>query len=64
MKKVISFSLWGNNSFYVIGAILNADIAETEWPDWICRFYVAPSVPISAILELQSRKNVEIILYT
>lgn len=61
MKKVISFSLWGNNSFYVIGAILNVDIAETEWPDWICRFYVAPSVPTSAILELQSRKNVEII---
>jgi len=45
MKKVISFSLWGDNQNYVIGAVLNADVAKEEWPDWICRFYIAPTVP-------------------
>lgn len=62
MKKVISFSLWGKNSFYVIGAILNADIAEKEWPDWICRYYIAPSVPRAAVQELANRKNTEIFM--
>tara|TARA_Y100000310_G_C20646448_1_gene796911 strand:+ start:1170 stop:2003 length:834 start_codon:yes stop_codon:yes gene_type:complete len=61
MKKIISFSLWGDNPNYVIGAVLNADIAEKEWPDWICRFYVAPTVPSGIIEELKSRDNVEVI---
>ena len=29
-KKVISFSLWGNKAIYVLGAIVNADIAKKE----------------------------------
>ena len=61
MKKVISFSLWGDNPNYVIGAVLNADIAEKEWPDWICRFYIAPTVPDGIIEELESRDNVEVV---
>ena len=61
MKKVISFSLWGDESHYVIGAILNADIAKEDWPDWTCRYYVSPNVPESAIKELESRDNVEIV---
>lgn len=62
MKKIISFSLFGKKISYVIGAILNADIAEKEWPDWICRFYVDTSVPKEAIKELSSRKNTEIFI--
>jgi len=61
MKKVISFSLWGDKPGYVIGAILNADIAKEHWQDWTCRFYVAPTVPSGIIEELESRDNVEII---
>ena len=61
MKKVISFCLWGQNSHYVIGAILNADIAEKEWPDWVCRFYISPNVPKEAVDELKSRSNVEVV---
>lgn len=64
MNKVISFSLWGANPQYVLGAILNVDIAEKMWPDWKCRFYVAPTVPEVAIAELQKRSNVEIITKT
>ena len=36
MNKVISISLWGDNIAYTMGSILNAEIAEKEWPDWIC----------------------------
>ena len=61
MKKVISFSLWGDNPVYTIGALLNADKAEEEWKDWICRYYVAPTVPAGIIEELNSRENVELI---
>lgn len=61
MKKVISFSIWGNSLHYVMGAILNADIAEKEWQDWICRFYISPNVPKEAIDELRKRDNVEVV---
>ena len=61
-KKVISFSIWGGSQHYVLGAILNVDIAEKEWPGWICRFYVSPNVPKEAIDELCSRDNVEVIV--
>ena len=62
MKKVISMSLWGNNHHYVLGGILNADIAQKEWTDWTCRYYIAPTVPESSIKELNSRDNVEVIM--
>ncbi len=55
-------SLWGNNHHYVLGGILNADIAEKEWTDWTCRYYIAPTVPESSIKELNSRDNVEVIM--
>ena len=61
MKKVISFSIWGDSANYILGAILNADIAEKDWPDWICRFYTSPNVPKKAVDELKSRSNVEVI---
>lgn len=40
MKKVISFSLWGNIELYTRGAIKNAILAKTVYPGWICRFYI------------------------
>jgi len=61
MKKIISFSLWGNNALYVVGALVNADIAKEEWPDWICRFYVGDTVPKEAIDDLKERDNVEVV---
>ena len=38
MKKVISFSLWGDNPKYTIGAIKNAELIDTIYPGWIGRF--------------------------
>ena len=62
MKKIISFSLWGTNPIYNIGAIRNAELAKLIYPDWTCRFYCGQSVPNSIINELKKFKNVEIVL--
>lgn len=61
MKKIISFSLWGDNPKYTIGALKNANLALTIYPEWICRYYVAKSVPNDIITQLESLSNVEII---
>jgi hypothetical protein len=61
MKKIISFSLWGNNPKYTIGAIKNAELAKTIYPDWICRFYCGKSVPSDIIEKLKTYNNVEVI---
>lgn len=56
--KVISYSLWGDNPIYTMGAIKNADLAATLFPDWTCVFYCFDSVPTDIINQLQSRPNV------
>jgi protein O-GlcNAc transferase len=61
MKKIISFSLWGDTPMYTVGAIRNADLALTIYPDWICRFYVGSSTPEDIIKQLESRSNCEVI---
>lgn len=62
MKKVISFSLWGNNPTYNIGAIKNVELAEQYYPDFECWFYIhRQSVPHTTIDSLNKLKNVKII---
>ena len=62
MKKVISFSLWGNNPTYTIGAIKNAELASHFYPNFECWFYIhKDSVPNNIIEQLQSKSNVKII---
>lgn len=61
-KKIISFSLYGNNPKYCVGAIKNAKLAKHIYPDWICRFYLSKDVDISWIIELKKHKNVEIFI--
>tara|TARA_R110000851_G_scaffold81549_2_gene179137 strand:- start:4078 stop:4947 length:870 start_codon:yes stop_codon:yes gene_type:complete len=62
MKKVISFSLWGDDSFYTVGAIENAKLALDIYPDWICRYYIGPSVPESVVQELDGFPNTELVM--
>lgn len=62
MKKVIAFSLWGDNEKYTLGAIRNADLAKSVYPGWVCRFYVGRSTPFSIVEELSKRDNTEIFL--
>jgi len=59
--KIISFSLWGNNSRYTLGALQNASLAKMVYPDWICRFYVGKSTPEHTLSQLSEFDNVEII---
>jgi len=60
MKRVISFSLWGSDPKYTIGAIKNAALAKEIFPEWVCRFYVGKSVPLDIIDKLKKFDNVEI----
>lgn len=53
MKKIISFSLYGDKPMYTIGAVRNAELAPTVYPGWICRFYVNDTVPAEIITRLQ-----------
>ena len=61
MKKIISFSLWGNNPTYTIGAVKQSDLAKKHYPGWICRFYVADCVPDNIISTIDAQDNTEII---
>ncbi len=52
-KRVISFGLYGNNPKYTQGAIRNAEMKDTYFPGWVCRFYTDDSVPESIIERLE-----------
>ena len=52
MKKIISFSLWGNNPKYCVGAIRNAESYKEFYPDWDCVFYITKDVPVECKKEL------------
>jgi hypothetical protein len=62
MKKIISFSLWGDNPKYTIGALKNAELTNEIYDGWISRFYCGKSVPNEIILKLRSTPNCEVIL--
>ena len=55
--KVISCSLWGDNPTYTVGAIRNAELAASLFPDWKCIFYCFDSVPVEVVSKLQSMSN-------
>ncbi len=63
MKKIISFSLWGNNRKYLIGALENMKCQSELFPDWICRFYCHTDVDKSWLLDLSERGAEVIIKY-
>jgi hypothetical protein len=48
----LSFSLWGNNPIYTIGAIKNAELWKTVYPDWQMIVYYDNTVPEDIILKL------------
>ena len=57
MRKIISFSLWGDNPKYTVGAIRNAELALQIYPSWICYFFVSENVPKEIIDVLLSYEN-------
>lgn len=62
MKKVLTFSLWGDNPTYNIGAIKNAELAKIFYPNFECWFYIhQETVPKETIQKLQDFDNTKII---
>jgi hypothetical protein len=59
--KLITFSLWGQNPKYLVGALKNAKLAKEIYPDWVCRFYVGQSVPNPVIYQLEEMDNVQVV---
>jgi hypothetical protein len=53
MKKVISYSLWGDNPIYTHGALKNLEMAKEIYPEWTCRFYLDKNVPEDIITKLK-----------
>ena len=51
MKKIISFSVWGNDPKYINGCIENIRLAKDLYPGWTTRFYCDSKVD-----ELHTRK--------
>ena len=51
MKKIISFSLYGNKPNFQVGAVLNVLEAKRLYPDWKCRFYTTDDEGICKQLE-------------
>lgn len=58
--KVISFSLYGDNPKYTIGAIRNSELKETFFPGWEMRVYHNDSVP-NYVLDQLASNNVVLI---
>jgi hypothetical protein len=53
VKKIISYSLWGQNPKYLQGAIENARGCASFYPEFRCRFYVSVDVPRPIIWHLE-----------
>jgi len=60
MKKIISFSLWGNEPLYINGAISNIINSQKFYPGWICRFYIDESIDKDLQEKILSFGNTEI----
>ena len=51
--KYLSFSLWGDKPIYNIGAIKNAELWKTIYPEWKMVVYYDSTVPKETIDELE-----------
>jgi glycosyltransferase involved in cell wall biosynthesis len=61
LKKIISFSVYGQHPIYTYGAIENVLYAQKFYPGWICRFYYNDTVPLKIIEALKKFTNVELV---
>jgi len=60
--KIISYSLWGDNPKYTVGAIRNAQMCREFYPNWIARFYVGKSVPMDIVSALKNTERTDVVL--
>lgn len=62
MKKIISFSLWGNSPKYTLGAIKNAKLAPEVYPGWTPRFYIHKDV-VSDVTSALKDLEAEVVIF-
>lgn len=55
--KLITFSLWGDDPKYCVGAIRNAELTRKIYPGWLPRFYIGQSVPEEIVKELRQHTD-------
>ena len=60
MKKVISFSLWGEDPKYCVGAVKNAELAQVYYSGWVCKYYIGSSTPKEYVDQLRAKPNTEV----
>jgi len=53
--RVVSYSLWGSNPKYTVGALRNAEQVKTHYKGWEARFYVGSNTPLKIIEGLKER---------
>jgi len=61
MKQVISYSLYGKDMRFLVGAIKNAELAQRFFPGFTCRYYYGKSVPKWVLSTLLVFPHVELI---
>lgn len=54
-RKIVAFSLYGEASRYIDGALLNIDTYAEFFPEFRCRFYVPADFPLSLRHKLEAR---------
>ena len=59
-KRIISFSVFGDSSVYLEGALRNVRLASTVYPGWTARVYCSHEIPNSLITRMQ-QEGAEII---
>jgi hypothetical protein len=62
MKKIVSYSLFGDEPKYTVNSLINADLCAEYYPDWKCRIYYDNTVPNKVISELNKKSNVELVM--
>ena len=61
MNQVISYSLYGNEMRFMVGAIKNAELAQRFFPGFTVRYYYGRSVPRWVLSTLNIFPHVELI---
>jgi hypothetical protein len=62
MKKIVSYSLFGDKPRYTVNSLINADLCAEYYPDWKCRIYYDSTVSNRVISELNKKSNVELVM--
>jgi hypothetical protein len=60
--RLISFSLWGHDPKYTVGAVRNAELAPRIYPGWRCRFHCGRSVDDATLETLRGFRHVDVVM--